>query len=257
MASPAWIDRVHVITTPEAVDFAYDVAGPGQRALAWLVDGFIISVLMIGAAIFAAVIGVQAWFFITSFALQTGYFVVLEAWMHGQTPGKRIFGLRVLDSRGFRISFAQSALRNILRIADSLPFFYLVGGGVALCNRRGLRLGDLAAGTIVVRVPPVPAPERILPAGQRSDAMLGDFALAERVRRVLKSPEKDLLVSLAVRRERLEPRPRMEVFEAAAAWFAERLEIPRPSTMSAETYILNLAAIAHAPRRRTEMPKVR
>lgn len=239
------------------MDFAYDLAGPGQRALAWLVDGSIITILMFGAAITAALIGIQAWFFVTAFVLQTCYFILLEALMHGQTPGKKVFGIRVLDARGFRISFMQSALRNILRFADSLPFCYLVGGIVTLFNRRGLRLGDLAAGTIVVRIPSVPSPERLLPAGQRSDLLLGDFALGERVRRVLKSPEKDLLISLAVRRERMEPRPRMEVFEAAAAWFAERLEIPKPSTMSAETYILNLAAIAHAPRRRTEPPRVR
>ncbi len=220
-------------------------------------DGLVISILMLGAAFTAAIIGIQAWFFVTAFLLQTSYFIVLEALMHGQTPGKKVFGIRVLDARGFRISFLQSALRNILRFADSLPFFYLVGGIVTLFNRRGLRLGDLAAGTIVIRIPSVPAPERLLPAGQRSDLLLGDFALGERVRRVLKSPEKDLLISLAVRRERMEARPRMEVFEAAAAWFAERLEIPRPPTMSAETYILNLAAIAHAPRRRTEPPKVR
>ncbi len=213
--------------------------------------------LTVGAAIFAAAIRVNAIGFVLVFAVQTCYFLVLEAWMHGQTPGKKVFGIRVIDARGFRISFLQSALRNILRFADSLPAFYLVGGAVCLFNRRGLRLGDLAAGTIVIRIPTVPSPERLLPAGQRSDALLGDFALGERVRRVLRSPEKDLLVSLAIRRERLEPRPRSEVFEAAAAWFAGRLEIPKPPTMSAETYILNLAAIAHSPQRRTQPPKAR
>ena len=246
-----------MITTPEAVDFAYDLAGAGPRTLAWLVDATIIMVLALGAWMFAAMIGIQAIGFVLVFVLQTCYFMILETVMHGQTPGKKVFGIRVLDARGFRISFVQSALRNILRFADSLPIFYLVGGAVCLFNRRGLRLGDLAAGTIVIRIPTVPSPERLLPAGQRSDALLGDFALGERVRRVLRSPEKDLLVSLAIRRERLEPRPRHEVFESAAAWFSGRLEIPKPPTMSAETYILNLAAIAHSPQRRTEPPKAR
>jgi hypothetical protein len=214
-------------------------------------------VLALGGAILSSMIGVQAIGLVLVFFVQTFYFMILEAVMHGQTPGKKVFGIRVLDSRGFRISFGQSALRNILRFADSLPMFYLIGGVVSLCNRRGLRLGDLAAGTIVIRIPTVPSPERLLPAGHRSDVLLGDFALGERVRRVLRSPEKDLLVSLAIRRERLEPRARQQVFESAAAWFSGRLEIPKPPTMSAETYILNLAAIAHSSSRRTAPPKAR
>ncbi|MCE9582114.1 MAG: RDD family protein [Planctomycetes bacterium] len=247
MPEPGWLNRTHVITTPEAVDFSYDLAGGGHRALAWSVDAAIIGILSVLLAMNAVFVsqGVGAYFILFSFFLQVGYFTFFEVWWAGQTPGKKLAGIRALDARGFRMTFSQAATRNLFRLFDSLPAFYLLGGLTTLLNRRGLRFGDLAAGTVVVRIPYVPTPERLLPAGQRSDALLADFVLGERVRRVLRSPEKDLLVSLAVRRGRLEERSRQRLFESTAAWFSQRLEIPRPSTMSAETYVLNLAAIAH------------
>lgn len=253
MPELSWLSRDLVITTPESVDFTYDLAGPSHRFLAWLVDTGVILLFLIGLVFTSAIVAptagtMQAFFFTASFALYTGYYIVLEAVWHGQTIGKRVAGIRVIDGRGFRVGPGQCAVRNLFRLFDGLPLFYLVGGLVMLLSRRGLRLGDMAAGTVVVRIVHVPSPERLLPPGERSEALLGDFALGERVRRTLASREKDLLISLAVRRERLEERARMALFTAAASGFERRLEIARPSTMSPERYILNLAAIAHAPR---------
>jgi uncharacterized RDD family membrane protein YckC len=250
MPEAPWLSRTLLVTTPEAVDFAYELAGAGHRLLAWLVDGAILMAATVLTSLLFSLAGDlgAAVFFTLSFGLMTFYFIVFETVWHGQSPGKRVAGIRVLDERGFRVTFSQAAVRNLLRLFDSLPFLYLVGGVAMLLNRRGLRLGDLAAGTVVVRLPHVPPPSRLLPEGDRSGAFLGDFALAERVRRTLRSDEKDLLASLAVRRERLEDRARMHVFESAAAAFERLLGLPKPATMSPETYVLNLAAVAHAPR---------
>ncbi|NUN51141.1 MAG: RDD family protein [Candidatus Brocadiae bacterium] len=254
--TPAWLSNTMTVSTPEAVEFTYDLAGPSHRLLAWLIDTMIsfaliavVWMIVVLALMSAGMPGTaEAVGRTLAFAIGGGYYIVLEALSHGQTPGKKVMGIRVLDSRGFRITPAQAAIRNLMRAVDLLPFCYLVGGISILCSRRGLRLGDLAAGTVVVRVPSIPAPESFLPPGQREESLLGDFSLGERVRRVLLVQEKDLLASLAVRRDRLDERSRMKIFEAAATAFSNRLSLMRPMTMSAETFVLHLAAIAHAPR---------
>jgi uncharacterized RDD family membrane protein YckC len=88
---------------------------------------------------------------VTVFLVQFGYDVLFETLAAGRTPGKRWTGLRVVKMGGTPVTFLPSALRNILRIVDSLPGFYLVGILFVMFTRNNQRLGDLAAGTIVVR----------------------------------------------------------------------------------------------------------
>ena len=85
-----------------------------------------------------------------TFIIQWGYFLVFEWLWQGQTPGKRLVGIRVIAWRGTAITFVQAAVRNLVRFADFLPVCNLVGFLVALTNREHRRLGDLAAGTLVV-----------------------------------------------------------------------------------------------------------
>src|SRR5260370_29533966 len=160
MKPDVWVsnDMLHEVITTEKVPFNYRVAGLGSRFLAWLVDaGMIVSlgtagicagsVLEIGRQGLGMAI-VLLWFF----ALSWGYFLVFEWLWHGQTPGKRLLGIRVIQWQGTSVTFYQSAVRNILRAVDSLPLFYPLGFCVAACNRENRRLGDLAAGTLVVHV---------------------------------------------------------------------------------------------------------
>jgi uncharacterized RDD family membrane protein YckC len=86
-----------------------------------------------------------------NFALFFGYFIFFEAVWRGQTPGKRLLGLRVTRIGGTRIGAGEAAIRNLLRVADGLPIFYGVGMLSIAVSRRRQRLGDFAAGTIVVR----------------------------------------------------------------------------------------------------------
>ena len=122
------------------------------------------------------------------FVISTVYAIVLEWRWRGQTLGKRLLGLRVIDAQGLRLQLPQIALRNLLRAVDSLPLFYLVGGTACLVSRYGQRLGDLAANTVVAheRRRQRPDLEQIAPA--RYNSLLAYPQLAARLRS-LASPE--------------------------------------------------------------------
>ena len=87
-----------------------------------------------------------------------GYFTLFEAFWNGQTPGKKLFKIRVIQDSGRQITFFESMIRNLIRIVDLLPSFYLVGIIAMACNRQHKRLGDLAAGTLVVHERPTEEP---------------------------------------------------------------------------------------------------
>jgi uncharacterized RDD family membrane protein YckC len=151
-------DSELVVATPERVSFDYQVAGLATRAIAQIVDLLILA-FVLGALYFLAIaVGtsgqdVLAYLIaiIGSFAIIFGYFWACEAFWSGQTVGKKIFRLRAVGDRGEPMTFMQAGIRNIVRIVDFFPYAYGVGLVVLFINGRGKRLGDLAAGTIVVK----------------------------------------------------------------------------------------------------------
>lgn len=151
-------DSELVVATPERVSFDYQVAGLGTRAIAQLLDLLIVIGILFVLSFFAlAFAAVQADTLATlililgSFVVIFGYFWVSEAVWSGQTVGKRVFRLRAVGDRGEPMTFAQGAIRNIVRIVDFLPYGYGVGMVALFVNGKGKRLGDLVAGTIVVK----------------------------------------------------------------------------------------------------------
>ena len=151
-------DSELVVATPERVSFDYQVAGLATRAIAQIVDLLILSFVLGGVYFFAIAVGtagqdVLAYLIaiIGSFVVIFGYFWACEAFWSGQTVGKKIFRLRAVGDRGEPMTFMQAGIRNIVRIVDFLPYAYGVGLVVLFANGRGKRLGDLAAGTIVVK----------------------------------------------------------------------------------------------------------
>jgi uncharacterized RDD family membrane protein YckC len=149
------------ITTSDHVVLRYDLAGPGNRGFAAIVD-FLIALLMTSAifglwmaqgqqlapqyqGLVVMLMGIVGW----------GYFILLEWLWNGQTIGKRLLGLRVIGTDGAPASFAAILVRNFVRIVDFLPAFYGVGLAAIALSPRSQRLGDLAAGTFVVRAPRV------------------------------------------------------------------------------------------------------
>ena len=150
------------VETPDHVVLRYDLAGAGNRGFAAVVDFLIASVIVFTALAILSWAGAfdQTSFFvlggltlIVTLVLIWAYFILLEWLWNGQTIGKRIFRLRVINEDGSPARFTAVLIRNLLRLVDFLPALYGVGVLVIVLSPKSQRLGDLAAGTYVVRAP--------------------------------------------------------------------------------------------------------
>jgi uncharacterized RDD family membrane protein YckC len=201
------------LRTPEQIDLQYDLAGLGSRSLAMVIDATIQGVAILALVlVFGLAMGLLGGTFFRNssglvlaigvgvgllliFALFWGYFIFFELTWNGQSPGKRAAGVRVLTSRGEPVTLVHSLVRNVLRIVDMLPSAYMAGAICMLLTQRSQRLGDLAAGTVVVRerreelprtLPPLD-PRFALPPWVASSLSGEDVALAREF--LLRSPE--------------------------------------------------------------------
>jgi uncharacterized RDD family membrane protein YckC len=164
-------DETLNIQTPENVTFGYDIAGIGTRFLSALIDTVLITVLQVIVSLLLVLIlrlsnaisadsgtglpDLGAWVIaalgLVSFLFLWGYYIFFELLWNGATPGKRALGLRVIRVDGTPITITESVIRNLVRLVDFLPAYYGIGVIVIFVNRQTRRLGDLAAGTVVVR----------------------------------------------------------------------------------------------------------
>src|SRR5215470_7508426 len=151
------------IATPEGVFFRLPLAGPASRLYAMLLDIVIVlgAVNGIGLLVYwifakAPGFGVMATT-LAEFAIGFAYGALLEGFWNGQTIGKRLFHLRVIDQAGLPLRIEQAWVRNLMRVFDALPFAYLVAGISVLSSRVTQRFGDRVAGTLVVRQTPLAA----------------------------------------------------------------------------------------------------
>lgn len=176
MVTAEKLDTLQAVELADGVEIRLRVAGPMLRAGAYALDllirGLVMAVFSIGLALVGIAVGERmvqgvlmlAWFFMEWF-----YPVLFEAGKRGATPGKRIMGLRVVQATGSPITPGQSVVRNFLRWLDGMPgMTYGFGMASCLATKRFQRLGDLAAGTLVIydRAPPLPglaAPPPIAP----------------------------------------------------------------------------------------------
>jgi uncharacterized RDD family membrane protein YckC len=146
-------DRI-TIATPEGLEVDLVLAGLGSRFFARLVDSLIQGVIIL-ALLVASLVLQSGWItgvlIVCDFLCLFVYDILFEVFGSGRTPGKRVAGLRVVRSGGQPVGFVASAVRNVLRLVDSLPTLYLVGMISVIVTAHNQRLGDLAAGTIVVR----------------------------------------------------------------------------------------------------------
>ncbi len=160
------------IDTPEQVAIRFPVAGMGSRFLAVLTDSFLQSLFYIALVLVLYLIGKSApktpvhelsstaekWliaiFILFNFLVYWGYFTLFEGFWNGQTPGKRLAKIRVIQQDGRQITLFESMTRNLIRVIDWFPGFYLIGVISMLCTQRHQRLGDLAASTIVIHERP-------------------------------------------------------------------------------------------------------
>ncbi len=147
------------ISAPEGIELHIVLAGAASRYIAGIIDLFIEGVLIVlAAALFLNLPGGgvgEALLVVAVFAAVFLYDILFELLASGRTPGKRLTHLRVVRVEGAPVDFPASAIRNLLRLIDILPFAYLVGVISIMVTKRNQRLGDLAAGTLVVREPRV------------------------------------------------------------------------------------------------------
>jgi uncharacterized RDD family membrane protein YckC len=220
------------VTTPEGVEFSFRIASPVLRLGALLIDWALVSsawsvlaLLLKLLAVISADAG-RGLMIVAYFLLSRGYDILMDYSWRGQTVGKRVLRLRVVDARGMRLTLAQCVMRNLLRFIDALPFAYAVGGIASLISARGQRLGDLAAGTIVVHEALEPAPDAAVMGEQRYNSLRGQAALVARLRRESTPDEARAAWQALARREQIEPAARLTLYAEIAEHFRRRGQIP-------------------------------
>lgn len=170
MDPSAIIDTRLTLETPEGTDLSLHPAGFWIRCLAYAVDwivrfAVVFALWFVMRFLYNGMAG--AVFLVGLFVLEWFYPVYFEVWRNGQTVGKRIMKIKVINDDGTPVGFAAALIRNLLRVVDLLPACYAAGVITSLCNRRFKRLGDLAAGTLVVYANPVRPPPALEAVGSR------------------------------------------------------------------------------------------
>jgi len=244
------------IATPEGVVFSYQLATPVSRCLAWIVDAVAIGGITYFVSRVVRVAGFLSPDVVTFlgvvfyFVISVGYGIVLEWRWRGQTIGKRLFGLRVIDVHGLRLQFPQIAIRNLLRPIDSLPLLYLVGGVTALCTRLGQRLGDLAANTVVAHERYWEAPNLDPIAPAKYNSLLAYPRLAGRLRSLASAEAVGFALRAVAQRDSYDSSARLELFADLADYFRSLARFPEAATegLSDEQFVgAVLRVIYNAP----------
>jgi uncharacterized RDD family membrane protein YckC len=237
-----------IIETPEQTSLEFPLAGIGSRFLAVALD----TLLQLGVYIVLGLIallvssfgvvgafgkqwGIAILIFV-AFSVQFGYFALFETIWNGQTPGKRWTHLRVIQDSGRPINAYDSVLRNLLRIVDTLPSLYAIGIVTMLISRENKRVGDYAAGTVVVHEKPLQgvgaiwsvaaAPAQALPAIPSAQLTLDELQLVE---------------TFFERRTSLDPEVRRAMARQIAQRLGERLNVPGEMRPDAEKFLEALA----------------
>jgi uncharacterized RDD family membrane protein YckC len=243
------------IRTPEGVTFKLTLAGPTTRFLAFAIDLSAITLLsgLIGMVLrlFWALNGdaIQALVILSYFIVSIGYSIVLEWVWRGQTIGKRVLNLRVVDADGLRLTPAQIVVRNLLRFADLLPFFYVVGGCFCLFTRRFQRLGDIAANTVVIYERPEKIPDFELILSGSYNSLRAYPHLAARLRQLVEPDEARLALEAVGRRDELNAAARIELFREFGDHFRSMIEFPLESLegLTDEQYVRNIVDLIYRP----------
>lgn len=235
----------YLISTPENVDLHLELAGIGNRVLACLIDtaitfamitalaavlwGVWIAISLAGLpsstqALVAAVILMG--FVLLSFFIWFGYFIMFEGFWQGQTPGKKLVNIRVIEQNGQPVSWGAVLFRNFMRFLDEGVI--LIGLLIMFIDRNERRIGDLAAGTLVIRerLSELPTQE-IVPATGSELAVTIDAGS-------ISPQEYDLLVNFLRRRGTLAKSQRPLVAQELAKYFREKLSEPIEKSSAGE-----------------------
>ncbi len=253
------------IDTPELVSIEMPLAGIGSRFIAVLIDNviWIACMIVISILIFKFLPAISAFNKITAqwavalylflvFLFNWGYFTLFEALWNGQTPGKKIAKIRVIQRSGRGISLFESMARNFIRYVDQLPGFYAVAVISVFVTRQHQRLGDLAAGTLVVRDRREETPlwgetgartftaASFSPAIQNAELTAGPFFSAADVAK-LSADDLEVMEGFFSRRLDLSTETRASLAQRIALAIASKSGIQLPVDMNVESYLEKMA----------------
>jgi Predicted membrane protein/domain len=248
--------RIFRIRTPEGVVFSQVLAGPIVRSAAWLVDVTVVLILTVMLSWCLLLIQfvnadlAAALQIVLYFAISISYGMATEWAWKGQTLGKKLLRLRVMDAEGLKLHFHQIVIRNLLRFADVLPLAYAVGGLACTISPRYQRLGDLAANTIVVRLPQIAEPEFEKLAPPAFNSLRQHPHLAARLRQRVETTEAALAVNALLRRDDFDSSARVTLYQELADFFREKVAFPPEVTegLSDEQYVRNVVDVLYRPR---------
>jgi uncharacterized RDD family membrane protein YckC len=244
------------IRTPEGIVFSHQLAGPVIRFVAWAVDFMcVLALVMASSALLILVQVVSSGFgaalsTVSYFVISVGYGIACEWAWRGQTLGKRLMRLRVVDAEGMRLQFNQIVTRNLLRFVDSLPATYLIGGIVCWFNSKCQRLGDIAANTIVIRIPCVSEPDLDQLLVGKFNSLRQYPHLAARLRQNVSPTEAAVALQAVLRRDELEPVARVELFADLSTHLRAKVEFPAEATdgIADEQYVRNVVDVLYRTR---------
>ena len=251
--------NVVIVETNEGVRFTLSLAGPVSRSLAWAIDQTVVILACIFTGKLISMlpapspdlkVGLTV---LSYFVIWIAYGICLEWKWAGQTIGKRVLKLRVMDGTGRKLAFPQIAIRNLMRFLDALPFLYFVGGLAMLLNDRYQRIGDLVANTIVLRDRQTGLPDfAMAAANEKYNSLLEIAHLAARLRQ--KTPPELLLVAYeaVMRRDQLEPAARIQLFAELASRFRSLVKYPPEITeiLTDEGYVRSALGVMAARKTR-------
>jgi uncharacterized RDD family membrane protein YckC len=245
-----------LLQTPEGIRFRFRLAGPATRLFALYIDFACILLLssFISSALNLLKVVSSDLFFATEtivyFVLTVGYFMSLEWVFRGQTLGKRVLKLRVVDADGLRLRFSQIVVRNLLRTIDMLPGLYTVGGIVLLLSPKLQRLGDIAANTIVIRTNTETIPDLEPLLGGSYNSLRSYPHLAARLRQIVQPEEARIALDALFRRDELKPDARIDLFSELAGYFRSVVSFPEQSVigLTDEQYVRNIVDLLFRPR---------
>jgi uncharacterized RDD family membrane protein YckC len=199
------LDTARRVETPEGIELALEVAGPVPRAVAWMIDVLLRAVIYLALSFALGMLGRFGigLFMIMLFLMEWFYPVIGEVYFGGVTPGKKMLGLRVIHDDGTPVRFGPSVIRNLLRTIDFLPVMYSLGLVTMLFHKDFKRLGDMAAGTLVVYADVVKREQK------RAEAR------AQAPPWPLAPDEQQTLVNFSERRQQITPERAAELASAA------------------------------------------
>lgn len=243
------------LKTPEGINFELPLAGFFSRFLALVLDQ---AVIITGITVITTISGIArvisgdfaiSFIIIMQFLLSTGYGILLEWIWNGQTIGKKVLKIQVVDQMGMRLTFPQVVIRNLIRMVDMLPALYGIGAISAFFSPYNKRLGDIAANTIVIAINKQEIPDFEQLTLEKFNSLRGKLGIIAKLRNQCSNQIAYISLHALIRRDELNPEARIDVFKNLATYFKEILgsELDDINTLSDEKLVRNIVEVIFQP----------